>query len=222
MNLQVLELNQPELVTETRAKYYRWTPERARRCKELCDQGRIYKEVAAIMFAEFGECLTTRAVGSQANRAGTVRQVVWTQEHHDYAVELAADPMGFSLSIVAEKINAKFGTAYTRNAVIGRLNRAGITREATKTTKPKGRGAARPILRGRLVRLSAPRTRIPEIVVQMRCAEVVPRHVSLLELGNNECHWPYGEGPFTFCGNRADGTYCAAHRLLAIQDRFAA
>lgn len=51
------------------------------------------------------------------------------------------------------------------------------------------------------------------IAYQIRCAEVLPRHLSLLELEPDDCRYPYGEGPITFCGRakRENSSYCPAH-----------
>ena len=38
----------------------------------------------------------------------------------------------------------------------------------------------------------------------------------LWELGNNQCRWPHGDGPFTFCGAERtdDRRYCPEHAAL--------
>ena len=47
----------------------------------------------------------------------------------------------------------------------------------------------------------------------LRCVEVEPLGKTLLELGPNECRYPYGDGPYTFCGNPTMGecSYCGPH-----------
>lgn len=51
---------------------------------------------------------------------------------------------------------------------------------------------------------------------------VEPLHVPLHELGPTQCHWPYGEGPYTFCGREkeVERVYCAAHQALARRPGF--
>lgn len=211
MNMQLLALPEAKPVQRN---YYKWTPERDARVLELCGAGALYEVVAGQMIAEFGDFVSKKAVSARANRLGLVRQTCWPKEHHDYAIELAADTRGFSMSIVADLLNEKFGTSYTRNSVIGRLNRNNVTRGPTKTAKQR-------VVVNR-VRQSQPRParhRISESLVQLRCAEIEPRHVSLLDLSRGECHWPYGDGPYTFCGHKAasESSYCAAHRLLSLR-----
>jgi GcrA cell cycle regulator len=53
--------------------------------------------------------------------------------------------------------------------------------------------------------------------VTLRCVEVDPRHLSLLEVEHNNCRYPYGgdeEGEaITFCGHprRKGSSYCTPH-----------
>jgi GcrA cell cycle regulator len=53
--------------------------------------------------------------------------------------------------------------------------------------------------------------------VQLRCVEVDPRHVLLVDLKRGDCRYPYGgdeEGePITFCGHprRKGSSYCTPH-----------
>jgi GcrA cell cycle regulator len=52
---------------------------------------------------------------------------------------------------------------------------------------------------------------------ELRCVEIVPRHLSLVELESGDCRYPYGgdgeDEPITFCGHprRPDSSYCAPH-----------
>ncbi len=52
---------------------------------------------------------------------------------------------------------------------------------------------------------------------KIRCADVVPRHLSLIDLGRGDCRYPYGGDAkaeaITFCGHRRrpGSSYCAAH-----------
>ena len=47
----------------------------------------------------------------------------------------------------------------------------------------------------------------------MFCLEIEPRHVTLAELGPDDCRYPFGERDFTFCGNTklAGSSYCRVH-----------
>jgi hypothetical protein len=53
----------------------------------------------------------------------------------------------------------------------------------------------------------------------LRCVEVVPLHKNLVDLGENECHFPYGTGPYTFCGlPKLEGrSYCGHHLAVSFR-----
>ena len=128
-----------------------------------------------------------------------------------------------SYSEIADAINLKFGTNYSRSAVIGRARRMGLLGAAPPMARPQDPAvsaisATRPCAEQRTPRLIF---RIPDFAradaAPLRCAEVEPRGVTLIELGRGDCRYPYGgdkEGePITFCGHpRFRGTsYCAPH-----------
>jgi GcrA cell cycle regulator len=56
-----------------------------------------------------------------------------------------------------------------------------------------------------------------EEIPRLRCADVDPRHLSLLDLEVSDCRYPYGgdeDGEaITFCGHprRQGSSYCTAH-----------
>ena len=54
-------------------------------------------------------------------------------------------------------------------------------------------------------------------VVPLESGNVQPLHRTIAEIEARECRWPYGDGPFTFCGHvTALGvSYCPTHAKLA-------
>ena len=122
---------------------------------------------------------------------------------------------GLSFAQIAAKINAEFQTTYSRNAAIGKASRLGLT----QVSKPTPRKQREAITYTRKPRIPSVPKFTPE-EIKIRCAEVVPLNLSLIELGEDLCHWPYGDGPFTFCGHPVhDGSYCLAHQALSIHYR---
>jgi len=140
---------------------------------------------------------------------------------------------GMSYSAIADAINAKFGTSYTRNAALGRAKRMrleGPTQSEEQSTPLPEAGA--PGLREIYPRRMRERRvsefwRLPPIfeateVEKLRTADVVPRHLPLPELGCGDCRYPYGGDEvgeaITFCGHprRPGSSYCAAHFDLSI------
>ena len=145
----------------------------------------------------------------------------WTPEHSSALQEHLAK--GMSYSEVAEAINAKFNTAYTRHAAIGRARRLGLVSAArpgdSSRLPPKAPQPSPQNVRERYASFS--RWIVPvfecEETVKLRCVETNPRHLTLPELGPGDCRYPYGgdeEGEaITFCGRpcREDSSYCAPH-----------
>ncbi len=54
--------------------------------------------------------------------------------------------------------------------------------------------------------------------ITLRCVEIVPRNISLIELENGDCRYPYGDEIITFCGHpqQEGSSYCAAHHFLCL------
>jgi GcrA cell cycle regulator len=149
----------------------------------------------------------------------------WAAEHCEVLREYLAK--GMSFSEIADAINARFKTAYSRSATIGRARRMGLS-------SPARPGDSLNHWPGRPPKAKAPRPRpprqrhIPEFMRPMpvserakapalRCVEIVPRHLSLVDLEPGDCRYPHGgdeEGEaITFCGHkRQEGSsYCTPH-----------
>ena len=150
----------------------------------------------------------------------------WAPDHSAALREFLAAGMAFSA--IAEALNQKFGTSYTRNAALSRSKRMGLTGPDqavrrleralnAKPGRPKRSGKARKA-RDVLVRESpAPGSPGPAEPVKLRCVGISPRLVSLLELKPGDCRYPYGgdreDEPIVFCGHpRQEGSsYCTPH-----------
>lgn len=158
-----------------------------------------------------------------------MEQINWAPEHSDALRELFA--LRLSCSEAAAAINRKFKTSYSRNAVLSRATRMGLTGQKyrelpTKVTLPvspglNGLSETRPTEPG-LPRLIWPvpvpgKSQAPKL----RCVEIEPRHLSLVDLERADCRYPYGgdeEGEaITFCGHprRPGSSYCTPHFHLS-------
>lgn len=122
---------------------------------------------------------------------------------------------------IAESLNAQFGTAYSKNAVVGKVCRLGLTPPDkpkrppyVRKTSHKSKGIRAYVARRTTHNSNAMRLSPVIDLEQMRCVEIAPQHVSLLELTG--CAYPYGDGPFTFCNHAkmAGSSYCAPHKFL--------
>jgi GcrA cell cycle regulator len=150
----------------------------------------------------------------------------WAPQHCDALKELVA--AGLSFSEAAGAINEKFGTAYTRSAVIGRAKRMKLVIRARPARVPKfaparpsqvaprTRQGGIPAAAEGAPKGASPATRRAE-PPKLRCVGVQPRLVTFAELADGDCRYPYGgdrDGEaINFCGHpRFRGTsYCAPH-----------
>jgi GcrA cell cycle regulator len=131
--------------------------------------------------------------------------MTWTDEVIARLRELFA--RNLSSGRIAEELKL------TRNQVVGKLDRLGLQRVGPTIglKKPKREPAPKK---------ETPR-KIPKSVhYEMAVADVVPLHVELIDLEHDQCRYPYGDGPFTFCGcPKIDGSsYCGPHHTLTHGD----
>ena len=158
-----------------------------------------------------------------------MQSTTWAPEHSQALREYLAK--GMSYSEIADAINSRFGTAYTRNATIGRGKRMGLAGPDRPEDEPKRPPKAKtPRLktpRLKAPKLKAPRLKAPSLqklckpglaessasppalelteAVKLRCVGITPRLLSLVELEANDCRYSYGgdkeDEAITFCGH---------------------
>jgi GcrA cell cycle regulator len=153
----------------------------------------------------------------------------WTDER----VELLSKLWNQGLS--ASQIAGELGQGITRNAVIGKVHRLGLSGRAktpsSSVARPRKttRAPSHPLtmVRGNLAVAARPQMQImpvveyePQPVVDI----VVPmsERVTIMELRESMCRWPFGDPTspdFRFCGGESPiGTpYCAFHSKVAYQ-----
>jgi GcrA cell cycle regulator len=152
-----------------------------------------------------------------------MQSISWTPEQCDALRKYIA--AGLSFSEAAQALNAEFGTAHTRSAIIGRARRMKLAVRARPQRGPQLRLAkqkradalaARPGTARPAPALTAPPLQRSE-PVKLRCVGIQPRLVPLEALGKGDCRYPYGgdkDGEaISFCGHpRFQGSsYCAPH-----------
>lgn len=145
----------------------------------------------------------------------------WTDERVELLKKLWQD--GLSASQIAKQLGG-----VTRNAVIGKVHRLGLSGRAapSKPARPvfkaprPARQAAAPAAPRRIapppLAAAAPPPQPP-----VRYMEEAPGAATVLTLGAHMCKWPIGDpssDDFTFCGRRAsEGPYCVEHARIAYQ-----
>jgi GcrA cell cycle regulator len=189
-------------------------------CDQHCQRSKaiqVHREKAELL----GRLLlaTTASFGESKPMESTN----WTPEHSAALREYHAK--GMSYSEIADAINAKFKTSYSRCAAIGRAKRLGLAGPDRPGGRPKSLARAKARRRRKLRKrqASASLRLVPMPVfaaaapVKLRCVEIVPRHLALVDLLSGDCRYPYGgdeEGEaITFCGHpkRENSSYCTAH-----------
>ena len=149
----------------------------------------------------------------------------WAPEHCEALRQYLAK--GMSYSDTAAAINARFKTGYSRSAAIGRARRLGFSGPDRPMDGPGHWPKLPP--KAKKPRLHKPRERhAPEFTrktpaferietPRLRCVEIAPRHLRLVDLEPADCRYPYGgdeEGEaITFCGHprRQGSSYCTPH-----------
>ena len=141
----------------------------------------------------------------------------WTEERVALLKKLWLE--GLSASQIAKQLGG-----VTRNAVIGKVHRLGLSGRATPSSPPRPAFKAprppRPVSSSSL----APRRPLghpPAPQPQQTYYVEEPGSATVLTLGAHMCKWPIGDPAsdgFTFCGRRiGDGSYCTEHARLAYQ-----
>jgi GcrA cell cycle regulator len=157
----------------------------------------------------------------------------WTDERVELLKKLWADGLS------ASQIAAELGGGVTRNAVIGKVHRLGLsgrakanavtsnrTRRAAQPTRAAARPvAAQPVVRGNVALAVVPvayAEQVLEAVAETEVVVALSRRVSILELRDTMCRWPLGDpltAEFAFCGADCDVSkpYCNHHAGVAFQ-----
>jgi len=140
----------------------------------------------------------------------------WTDERVKQLCELHAANITFSE--IADIIGM------TRNACIGKAQRLGLPSRLTELSVEERYARSQ----AKLMALRARREAAKETAKKKRAGQRAftpyrPRiendlsdkalHLEFNELESRHCRFPYGDGPFTFCGHQklANTSYCEAH-----------
>ena len=145
----------------------------------------------------------------------------WTEERVEVLKKLWLD--GFSASQIAKQL----GGGLTRNAVIGKVHRLGLSGRAAPSQPQRPAFKASRPARPAPAPQAAPVLRRPEPALAV--AEPTPLafaceeagSATVLTLGSHMCKWPIGDPSsegFSFCGRASnDGPYCVQHARVAYQ-----
>lgn len=147
--------------------------------------------------------------------------MAWTEDRVEILSKLWAE--GLSASQIAKQLGG-----VTRNAVIGKVHRLGLSGRATpsrpskrKVAAPRATAAAPKALIPRKPRPAPVYTPPPPPPLE---AKLMPNgeFATILTITESTCKWPIGDpstDDFRFCGRNTDSTspYCTAHSSVAYQ-----
>jgi GcrA cell cycle regulator len=161
----------------------------------------------------------------------------WTEERMDMLKKLWSE--GFSASQIANELGG-----VTRNAVIGKVHRLGLSGRAkapmTQSQRPKKPATARQPSASPAARSHSPLSSVgntalkadnlpairPQIDLRPKIYSLseppLVENAGILELSEQTCKWPVGDPgdhSFHFCARRSDSgiPYCAYHARVAYQ-----
>ena len=147
------------------------------------------------------------------------RNIFWNDER-DAALKrhFAA---GLSYTRIAWEIQGEFKLKCTRNSAIGRARRMGLEGSGSTILQFKEKRVPIETIRHRrqeiISRAPAKPLLSREKMLELRCEPVTAKHLPLVDLSNRDCHYPYGDGPFTFCGNEVFlKSYCKTHHYITV------
>lgn len=194
-----------------------WSDERIAELKRHFDAGLNNPQIAAAMGA------TLCSVVGKLRRLGLKRSeqfTIWTDERIEELKRL------FKENLSASETAAEMGGGFTRMSIIGKWHRLGLRRGRKGTYRKPACHPAEPTKARKPTICSVsswsaysveskPLELPPEPIV-----DVIPLHISLDALNGKACRWPYGHGPFTFCGHDVvSGPYCIGHTSQAYEKR---
>lgn len=156
----------------------------------------------------------------------------WTPEM-DAALIACVKNDRMSFSQAASALSHEFNAKLTRNAAIGRAHRLGLSgnlpvrkppehyraMKAQRERKRRLRIGIQPRAKREAVAKPKSRTKtLYEMFVPRPANDLseIALHIPFIDLQPGHCKFPFGDGPFTFCGHaRFDsGPYCGPHTLL--------
>jgi GcrA cell cycle regulator len=159
----------------------------------------------------------------------------WTDERVELLRKLWQDGLS------ASQIAGELGAGITRNAVIGKVHRLGMSGRvkppSAATARPRAPKPARPASNPMPIRTLPIRGNTALAIAPMAAEMPRPRMednvvpisecVTITDLREHMCRWPLGDPTtpeFRFCGARSGdtGPYCAGHARMAyqpVQDR---
>src|SRR5664279_317299 len=184
------------------------------------------KGFCRLSFSEFAIATPRHKWPARYKRKQAMTVVSWTDDRVEQLKKL------WEAGLSASQIAAELGNI-TRNAVIGKVHRLGLSGRAKSpsSSAPRQRKVRpaqqmmrinRPVSRGNTALAHAFDMEMEPDPIAYDNVVPMSQRLSLLELNEATCHWPIGDpssSEFFFCGGKALASlpYCAHHSRIAYQ-----
>ncbi len=140
---------------------------------------------------------------------------IWTDER----VEFLKKNWGLC---TARELAEKMGAGFTRNSIIGKASRLGLSAKIKTRTATSNQNFENSKEEKSLVKKRGKRNKFKSLIIEKDFEPENPKQLE--ELDENSCKWPIGhpdEENFYFCGRTSlkDFSYCKLHLLYAYQPK---
>lgn len=198
-----------------------WPDGPTEKLRELyLDPARItYPVIVERLNRACGTAYTVKAIDARLRRLGIINRSdpsIWASPRDTILRELYSRADAPSYSVIAQILNERAGSSFSRCAVASKVFQLNLGRRLL----PKDRATTAPPRRApRAVKIRARAcpSIVPAETIKLRCVEIQPRNISLTDLEPDHCRYPYGGDEIgetvTFCGHsKMEGSsYCAPH-----------
>lgn len=138
---------------------------------------------------------------------------MWTKKQANLLRELHSE---LNANQIAAEINARTGSSFTRNAIIGMSRRLGLSRTEAERRALISRALVDHYTRNPKLRGARMARRLAAVTVER---DPSPKHLGIgfFDLQPHHCRFPVGDGlSATYCGHsKVDGTsYCSHHTVI--------
>ena len=139
----------------------------------------------------------------------------WTTEN----IEFLRQHWG---TCTAREISEKMGAGFTRNSIIGKASRLGLSAKIKTRTATSNKNFEDNLDEKSLRSNRGRRSKFKSLLIEKDFEPENPKQLE--ELDENSCKWPIGhpdEDSFYFCGRSSlkDFSYCKLHLLYAYQPK---
>ena len=139
----------------------------------------------------------------------------WTKEN----IEFLQKHWG---TCTAREISEKMGAGFTRNSIIGKASRLGLSAKIKTRKATSNQNLENNLDENNIKTKRGLRSKFKSLIIEKDFEPENPKQLE--ELDENSCKWPIGhpdEKSFYFCGRSSlkDFSYCKLHLLYAYQPK---